>query len=150
MTQETLTQETCQTLICFVQDFPASHFQLLEKGEALQMPEGRSSLKLPDCLKTSGLSIFSLKTYPDCYHMTRGGRFTPSLVHFLNWGIVWNGKCLTAKISESRRQERECILSDILMDDVPEKYFLTQEQTRQLLYNSFRAGRGAESTTQQE
>ena len=150
MTQETLTQETCQTLICFVQDFPASHFQLLEKGEALQMPEGRSSLKLPDCLKTSGLSIFSLKTYPDCYHMTRGGRFTPSLVHFLNWGIVWNGKCLTARISESHRQERECILSDILMDDVPEKYFLTQEQTRQLLYNSFRAGRGAESTTQQE
>ncbi len=150
MTQETLTQETCQTLICFVQDFPASHFQLLEKGEALQMPEGRSSLKLPDCLKTSGLSIFSLKTYPDCYHMTRGGRFTPSLVHFLNWGIVWNGKCLTARISESRRQERECILSDILMDDVPEKYFLTQEQTRQLLYNSFRAGRGAESTTLQE
>lgn len=150
MMQETLTQETCQTLICFVQDFPASHFQLLEKGEALQMPEGLSSLKLPDCLKTSGLSIFSLKTYPDCYHMTRGGRFTPSLVHFLNWGIVWNGKCLTARISESRRQERECILSDILMDDVPEKYFLTQEQTRQLLYNSFRAGRGAESTTQQE
>lgn len=150
MMQETLTQETCQTLICFVQDFPASHFQLLEKGEALQMPEGRSSLKLPDCLRTSGLSIFSLKTYPDCYHMTRGGRFTPSLVHFLNWGIVWNGKCLTARISESRRQERECILSDILMDDVPEKYFLTQEQTRQLLYNSFRAGRGAESTTLQE
>ena len=150
MTQETLTQETCQTLICFVQDFPASHFQLLEKGEALQMPEGLSSLKLPDCLKTSGLNIFSLKTYPDCYHMTRGGRFTPSLVHFLNWGIVWNGKCLTARISESRREERECILSDILMDDVPEKYFLTQKQTRQLLYNSFRAGRGAESTTLQE
>lgn len=44
MTQETLTPEKCQILICFVRDFPASHFQSLEKGEDLQMPEGPSSL----------------------------------------------------------------------------------------------------------
>lgn len=95
MTHETLTQELCQTLICFVRDFPASHFQSLENGEVLQMPEELCSLKLQECLKTSDLSIFSLKTYPVCYHMTRGGRFTPSSVRFLNWGIMWNGKCLT-------------------------------------------------------
>ena len=53
--------------------------------------------------------------------MTKAGRFTPSSVRYLSWGTVWNGKCLTARILESPNPENGCILSDILIEDVPEK-----------------------------
>ena len=68
----------------------------------------------------------------------------PSYIRFMNWGIMWNGKCLTARISESLSPEKECILSDILMKDVPEKYYLSPEQTRRLLFKSSQAAKGAE------
>ena len=110
------------------------------------MPEEPCSLKLPDWLQTNDLRIFSLRMFPDSYRMTKGGRFTPSSVRFLSWGTMSNGRCLTARISESRSQESGCILSDILMEDVPEKYYLSQYQTEQLLYKSLQEARGKEST----
>ncbi len=148
--QEQLKQEECRTLICYAQDFLARHSQSPESGEDLKMPEEPFSLRSPEWLKISVLLMFSLRMYPDCYRMTRGGRFTPSSARFLNWGIMWNGKCLTARISESHSQGRGCILSDILMDDVPEKYFLSQKQTEQLLHKSFLDHRGTGSTTRMD
>lgn len=68
--------------------------------------------------------------------MTKAGHFRPSLLHFLSWGTMSHGRCLTAKISVSPKQERECILSDILESDVPAKYFLSETQMRRLLCSS--------------
>lgn len=124
--------------------FPCHVFQLLEKDKVLKMPEELYSLKLPDWLKQDDLRIFYLKMYPDCYRITKARRLTPSYIRFMNWGIMWNGKCLTARISESLSPEKECILSDILMKDVPEKYYLSPEQTRRLLFKSSQAAKGAE------
>ena len=61
-----------------------------------------------------------------------------------------NGKCLTARISESPSQGSGCILSDILMEDVPEKYNLSQKQMEQLLYKSMLANREKESTQKKD
>lgn len=44
------------------------------------------------------------------------------------------GRYLTAKISEYRNHEIECSLSDILEDNVPEKYYLARKQAEKLLY----------------
>ncbi|BFK90476.1 hypothetical protein K030075H31_15860 [Blautia producta] len=145
MTQETLRLNECQTLIDCAQDFLAKHSLLPGSEKDLQMSEELSSLRLPDWLQTSDLRILSLKTYPDCYRMTKGGRFTPSSVRYLSWGIIWNGKCLTARISGFSSQGRRCILSDILMEDVPEKYYLSQKQMEQLLYKSKKEGRESET-----
>lgn len=41
---------------------------------------------------------------------------------------------LTAKISEFPSHEIECSLSDILEDNVPEKYYLSRKQAEKLLY----------------
>ena len=150
MTQEASKQEAYQILICYVQDFLVRHFPSPERGKDSQTPEERFSLKLPDWLKISALHIFCLKMYPDSYRMAKGGRFTPSSVRFMNWGIMWNGKCLTARISESHSQENDCILSDILMEDVPGKYYLSKEQTERLLYKSAKAVREKESTIRTE
>ncbi len=144
MTQEQSKQTECQTLIFYVQDFLARHSLSPESEEDLQMPEELCSLRLPDWLQTSDLRISSLKMFPDCFRMTKARRLTPSYIRFMNWGIMWNGKCLTARISESLSPEKECILSDILMKDVPEKYYLSPEQTRRLLFKSSQAAKGAE------
>ena len=57
-----------------------------------------------------------------------------------------HGRCLTARISESRIKGDGCILSDILISDVPEKYYLNQKQMEQLLFKSGQEVRGKEST----
>lgn len=44
------------------------------------------------------------------------------------------GRYSTAKILESRNHEIECSLSDILEDNVPEKYYLSRKQAEKLLY----------------
>ena len=144
--QEQLNQNECQILIYSVQDFLARHSLSPESGEDLQMPEELCSSRLPDWLQTSDLRISSLKMFPDCFRMTKAGRFTPSSVHYLSWGTVWNGKCLTARILESPNPENGCILSDILIEDVPEKYYLSQQQMERLLFKSRRADRGNGST----
>ena len=150
MTQEQSNQNECQILIYSVQDFLARHSLSPESEKDLQMQEDPSFSRLPGFLKLKDPTIFSLKTYPVCFRMTKGGRFTPSSVRYLNWGIMSNGKCLTARISESPSQGSGCILSDILMEDVPEKYYLSQKQMEQLLYKSMLANREKESTQKKD
>ena len=59
--------------------------------------------------------------------------------------IMSNGLCLTANILESRNQDGGCSLSDILIPDAPEKYFLSLEQMQKLLYRSSMDGWANES-----
>ena len=70
----------------------------------------------------------------------------PSSMRWTDGGMVWNGRCLTAKISESPNPEKGCTLSDILMSDAGEKYFLSPEQQEHLLYKSIPGRRESEST----
>ena len=53
---------------------------------------------------------------------------------------------LTAKISASPSQETACTLSDILMSDVEEKYFLSPKQQEVLLFKPTVATKGSAST----
>ena len=150
MTQEQSNQNECQILIYSVQDFLARHSLSPESGKDLQMQEEPSFSRLLGFSKLKDPSILSLKMFPVCYRMTKAGRFAPSSVRFLNWGTMSNGKCLTARISESPSQGSGCILSDILMEDVPEKYYLSQKQMEQLLYKSMLANREKESTQKKD
>ena len=108
---------------------------------ALQEPEkdseiraALSSLNWPDWLKPGSLRICCLKMYPDCLVITKAGHLKQSSVRWTNWGMMSYGKCLTAKISEYPNHEIECLLSDILEDNVPEKYYLSRKQAEKLLY----------------
>lgn len=82
--------------------------------------------------------------------MTKAGRFLPSSPRLMTWGTAWNGWCLTARISVSPRFESGCSLSDILIPDAPEKYFLSSEQTEKLLYKSSEVRKDTESMTPEE
>lgn len=105
MTQEQSNQNECQILIYSVQDFLARHSLSPESEKDLQMQEEPSFSRLPGFLKLKDPSILSLKMFPVCFRMTRGGHFAPSSVRFRNWGTMSNGKCLTARISESPSKE---------------------------------------------
>ena len=60
----------------------------------------------------------------------KGRTFETIINTFDELGMMWNGKCLTAKISVSHKTENACILSDILEENVPDQYFLSSEKCR--------------------
>ena len=68
----------------------------------------------------------------------------------MTWGTMSNGLCLTANVLESRNQDEGCSLSDILIPDAPEKYYLSSEMVQKLLYNSSAGRKDTGSMTQKE
>lgn len=146
-TQEKLTPKQCQTSACSAPDSPAKAFPLPESAVVLKMREARSFLRSRVSLKPNSLRFSYLKTFPDCLAMTKDGHLQPSSARYQNWGTVSSGRCLTASISESHSHASGCTLSDILIQNVPEKYYLSPEQTEKLLYRSSAGHRGKGSTT---
>ena len=125
----------------------------ITRSSAPQAPEkdseihaALSSLNWPAWLKPGSLRICCLKMYPDCLTMTAAGHLRQSSTRWTDWGMVWNGNVLTAKISASPSQETACTLSDILMSDVEEKYFLSPKQQEVLLFKPTAGIKENEST----
>lgn len=147
MTQERSTLTICPTSICSAEGSPARAFQMPANASDLKMQEVLSSLNWPAWLKEEGRLIFSLRTSPDCYRMTKAGRILPSSPRLMTWGIASNGLCLTASILTFLNQESGCSLSAILIEDAPEKYYLSSAQTAKLLYKSSAARKDRASTT---
>ena len=85
------------------------------------------------------------------YSITRVGKPSElSSPRYMSWGMVLNGVCLTARISECRNSDGEYTLSDILIADCPEKYFLSPKAMARLLRNLYPDGRGSVSTLPKE
>jgi len=108
-----------------LRDFLARVSALLEKG-------GDSTIRGEHYFLTSAGSfglkdpaIVYLKTCKDYSAMTRGKHSRLSWSRWLNWGMVVNGRCLTANISGFPRIGKECSLSDILEKSPDQKYFLS-------------------------
>ena len=136
-TLQKLIQTTCRTLTSSVRAFHAKASAWLAKGsDSGTIQEELSSSRLPESLKRNGLHFFSWKTFPDCYRMTEAGRCLPSSPRLLNWGMISNGVCITARFSESPSSGAACILSDILETNVPELFPLNcgnAEDLKQLI-----------------
>ena len=142
--------QTCRTSICSVEDSPARHFLTLAADGVLPTPEALSSLRLPDWLKQSDLRICCLKMFPVFYRMIKGKPFRSSSPHWMTWGTMSNGLCLTANVLESRNQDEGCSLSDILIPDAPGKYYLSSAQVEKLLYKSSEGRKAPGSMTRTE
>ena len=103
--------------------------QWLENAGASETPAAPSSLSLPAWLKPGTLAICCLKTWPICFTMTKAGRLQRSSMRWTDWGTMSNGRCLTAKILALHSQDAAYTLSDFLMKDVPERYYLSPTAT---------------------
>ena len=83
-------------------------------------------------------------------------QINPISVNLADYDVIaigtptWWYTMAPAVLSESPSQGSGCILSDILMEDVPEKYYLSQKQMEQLLYKSMLANREKESTQKKD
>lgn len=77
---------------------------------------------------------YSMKMLKECYRAIRDGIISPLSLQWSNWGTMSSGNFSTQRISESRRTGSEFILSDILEEEVDEKYFLSQEQMEKITF----------------
>ena len=135
-TSQKSTQTNSQTLTYLSEDFLAKLFQSLENEKDLKIPEGQCSLKLREYCEQNNLDYSSLKMLKDCLVMTTETLSEPSSPRLMNWGMTSNGKCLTAKITEYPRIGNECSLSDILEEQVDQKYFLSEKMINGLMTGS--------------
>ena len=127
--------EESDMLMLSVEDFRAKLSLLQEQDEDLKIQEELSSLKLQGSHLFSNPDIYSLKTSRDSSTTTEEIPLRSSSQRWMNWGMMWNGKCLTAKILESPKIGHVCSLSDILEEEVDERYFLSAEKISQLVTN---------------
>ena len=115
-------------------DFLAKASQSQEQEKDLTIQEERCFLKLQELLPLKNLSISSSKMFPVCLTTTQAKHLKQSSIHWMNWGMMYVGRYLTAKISEYRNHEIKCTLSDIIEDNAPAKYYLSRKQAEKLLY----------------
>ena len=135
-------------------EYPAfrisSHFQSAAEDSALLIQEALSFMRSSEWLKPGDLLIFSLKTSRG-YSITKGGKLSElSSPKFMSWGIVLNGVCVTARISASRNSEGGYTLSDFLIADCPEKYFLSPKAVQRLLSKLYPEDKDSVSTALKE
>ena len=149
-TQEQSIRKTCPILILSLADSRARRSVSAVKEMDSRTPEERCSLKLPGLPRLKDLSICCLKTSPDSSITTEDEHSESSSIRWMNWGMMSRGKCLTAKITECRKPDAGCTLSDIIEKNVQEKYYLSHKQVGTLLYSSKEAVRESESTPQTE
>ena len=137
-------------LILSQPDSLVSRFQSAAEDSALLIQEVLSFMRSSEWLKPGDLLIFCSKTSQG-FSITKGGKLSElSLPRFMSWGILLNGVCLTARISESRSKEGGYILSDILIADCPEKYFLSPRAMERLLSKLYPEDKDSESTHRKE
>ena len=102
--------------------------QLQEIEEDLKIQEELLSIKYLGSHLFSNLSIYFLRTSKD-FSLTTTEKLSESYSNlWMSWGTMQSGKCLTAKTLMSHKIENECSLSDILEEQVEEKYFLSQKK----------------------
>ena len=74
--------------------------------------------------------------------MTEAGRLRPSSMRWTDWGYFVEWQVLNSKDFGVPQSRKGCILSDILISDAEEKYFLSPKQQERLLSKSAPEPRG--------
>ena len=124
------------TMTSWLEVFLASRSLLLGNVEGLMTPEEHCFLKSQGFSETKDPDVYYSKTLKAYYLMTVEKLSKPYLKHSPTLGIELNGRYLILKTSEFRRTGNECSLSDILEDQVDDKYFLSDSNVEKLItYN---------------
>jgi hypothetical protein len=107
--------------------FPCQAFSIAGKRGGFDDTRGTMFFEIARILAEKRPRMFLLENVKGLLSHDNGRTFKPSSPRLLNWGMVSNGKCLTARISASPRTGNGCSLSDILEESVEEKYFLSNK-----------------------
>ena len=76
----------------------------------------------------------SLRTLRICFLLMEDGISPNFSLSWTKTGTMRSGRFSTQNISESRKTENVVLLSDILEEEVDQKYFLSKEQTERIIF----------------
>jgi len=120
-------------------DFRARISVLLENAEGSLTPGDASFLRLCGSLGIKDLSICSLRMSSGSSRMMRDAHSWLSSRHWTRWGMMRSGKLAMANIG-FHRTGTGFSLSDILEEDAPARYFLSEKALRSAMERIERAG----------
>ena len=106
VTLQELNPESFQKLTVTASDFHARLSALLETDEASKILAELSFLKSCGWLKSGSLRYYSPKMSRDYLATIKVAPSEPSSEQWMNWGMMSNGRCLTAQILESPKTEK--------------------------------------------
>ena len=130
--------------------FPCQAFSIAGKREGFADARGTLFFEIARLVTDKRPAYFILENVPGLLSHDKGRTFHTILSTFHELGYYVEWKVLNSKDFGVPNPESGCILSDILIEDVPEKYYLSQKQMERLLYKSEPAAKGKESTVRKD
>lgn len=115
---------------CF--GFPCQSFSIAGKRHGFEDTRGTLFFEIMRLAKERHPKYLFAENVSGLLSHDGGVLSRPSSEQWKNWGMAWNGRCLTANIT-SPKIVRECSLSDILEESVDERYFLSQRTVNRLM-----------------
>ena len=113
--------------------FPCQAFSIAGARKGFGDPRGTLFFELARLAEARKSRYLLFENVPGLLNHDGGRTFAAILDTLERLGILWNGRCLTARILASPNPAAVCTLSDILMSDAEEKYFLSPQQMKRLL-----------------
>lgn len=116
---------------CF--GFPCQAFSIAGKRRGFEDTRGTLFFEVMRLAKVRKPDILFAENVKGLLSHEGGEHSELSSERWMNWGTMSNGRYVTAKTSECPRTGKECLLSDILEDEVSEKYFLSETAIKRLI-----------------
>ena len=116
--------------------FPCQSFSIAGQRKGFEDTRGTLFFEIARIASVKRPKFLFLENVPGLLSHNKGRTFKTILSSLEELSY---GKCLTAKISEFHNQEKDCILSDFIEKNVPDKYYLSRRQILKLLYKDTRA-----------
>lgn len=114
--------------------FPCQSFSIAGARKGFDDTRGTLFFEIARIAAVKKTKYIYMENVPGLLNHDSGKTFE-TIIHTLDelgYDVCW--QVLNSKISEYPSQEIECSLSDILEDNVPEKYYLSRKQAEKLLY----------------
>ena len=136
MTSQQSIQKNSPISISCVRDFLVNLLALQEKDSDLKTQEAQCFLKSHGFLKTKDRDILFSKMLK-AYLITTEEKLSKQYLKFSpTLGIKLNGSYLILSSSEFLKTGNGCTLLDVMEQNVPEKYFLSQEAIQRIIAKS--------------
>ena len=113
--------------------FPCQAFSVAGKRGGFNDTRGTLFFEIARILKDKKPPYILLENVRGYYLTTKDVLSRQSLGFSPTWGISFNGRYLTRRISKCHNEEKGCLLKDILEEKVPEKYYLSEETAAKIL-----------------
>ena len=118
---------------CYCFGFPCQAFSIAGRRRGFADTRGTLFFEVMRLAKERQPQILFGENVAGLLNHEGGSRSVLSYPLWQSWGILWNGKCLTAKTLECHNTEKGCSLSDILEEEVADKYFLSEQTIQRLM-----------------